>query len=364
MKKSVLLAATLSLFAGSVRAQTNLNSGLLGHFPFNGNMNDVTGNLTTQGGTNVFYAADARGNANAALRLSGSGEVRIDPLGLLDFGTTGSFSFAVAFRTLSSGTQSFFTNLGYSTAAGPNAAGSRGWALGFDNGQVGKVYMSLLRQIAGTNPGSNPGSASLGLATLATYNDGQWHTAVTTVDRTARQVRIYVDGVTQALTYVSTNPTYGRVTGSVFEYDMQLAAIMNLNPGYSPGFVGSYIVLNRFGADFNGSLDEARFYNRVLTITEVQALTAQVLASAKQAAARRAVALFPNPAAGGVVHLRTAAPVQPAQVRVYTTAGQPVHPAITRVSPQEMRLQGLAPGLYLVATEVEGQLLTQKLVVE
>lgn len=84
--------------------QGSLNSGLLGRFPFDNSLVNATGNL---GNTNVAYGADARSQANAALRLVGTGEAVIAPMGLLDFGTTGSFTYSVAFRTLALGTQAF-----------------------------------------------------------------------------------------------------------------------------------------------------------------------------------------------------------------------------------------------------------------
>lgn len=335
LRKKLLALALSCLLLPAARAQTSLNSGLLGRFPLDGNSADATGNMGNSTDFGVAYAADARGQANAALRLNGSGRVEIAPNGLLDFGTTGSFSFSVAFRTLSSGTQSFFTNRGNATAGG--AAWPVGWRLGFDNAQAGRVYLDLF----GFLPNFN---ASLGLATQGLFNDGLWHTAATTVNRATQQVRVYVDGVAQPLVYVSTNPTYGTITGTVFQYGQQLAATMSLNPGYD----SSGLLVNSIGANFNGSLDEARFYNRVLNVAEVQALYAQALASAPVAAGAGLAEVFPNPATDGVVRLRLPAGLPVAEVAVFTALGQVIRPTIRPVSAQEMQISGLPTGLYAV----------------
>lgn len=339
-KKKLLVIALSGALVPAARAQSSLNSGLVARFPLDGNSTDVTGNMGPSTDSNVAYAADAQGRANAALRLTGSGLVAIAPSGLLDFGTTGSFSFSVAFRTLSSGTQSFFTNRGNATTS--SSSWPAGWRLGFDNAQVGKVYLDLFGYVPNYN-------ASLGLATRDSYNDGLWHTAATTVNRATQQIRIYVDGVAQPLVYVSTNPSYGTVTGTVFQYGQQLAATMSLNPGYNGG-----ILVNNLGANLNGSLDEARFYNRVLSAAEVQSLHAQVLASAPATFDAGWAEVFPNPAPNGTVQLRLSARQPVAEVAVFTALGQVLRPTIRPISAQEMQISGLMTGLYVVRVRQGG----------
>lgn len=350
MKRLAFLLTVIGLALQTAHAQINLNSGLLGRFPFDGNSVDVSGNMGNSTDYSVTYAADARGQANGALRLNGSGRVDITPDGLLDFGTTGSFSFSVAFRTLSSGTQSFFTNRGNATASTSNTW-PVGWRLGFDNTQVGKVYLDLFGFLPNVN-------ASLGLATRDSFNDGLWHTAAITVNRSTQQIRMYVDGTAQALTYVSTNPTYGTVTGTVFQYGQQLAATMSLNPGYVNG-----VLVNSFGVSMNGSLDEARFYNRVLSVAEVQSLSSLVLAT-KATVVNDAIQVFPNPAVAGQFNVKLPAVASAPHLRVYTLTGQQVQPIVKQVAPQEMQVSGLETGLYMVRVEGAGQPFSRWLRVE
>jgi len=339
MKKHLLIfLATASL---SSHAQGTLNNGLLGRFPFDNNLTDATGNISNASNANVAYGLDSRSQANAALRLVGTGEASVDPAGLLDFGTTGSFTFSVAFRTLASGTQAFFTNQGSYTAT--STADSRGWSLGFDNTQVGKVYLNLVR-----NTSTN---GSLALATQASFNDGAWHTAVAVVNRSSRQIRLFVDGTPQALTYVSSNPTYGTVAGSTFTLGSTATMFVDLSPGYSLSLLNVSRLNNRFGLAYNGWLDEARFYNRVLTDAEVQSLSAQVLATLSAQETAALVQVAPNPASTGAgFSIVLAQPIAASQLQVIDMLGRPVPARITTRQPGGLsyELSGLATGSYLL----------------
>jgi|GEM_PF-7049252 len=344
MKKTLPLLLLLAGASLTTRAQGSLNSGLLGRFPFDNSLADATGNLTTSGSTNTAFGLDSRNQANAALRLVSTGEVVVQPAGLLDFGTTDSFSFSVAFRTLASGTQTFFSNQGAFTAA--DATGSRGWSLGFSSTQVGKVYLSLARD--------NSYNGGLGLATQASFNDGLWHTTTAVVDRSTRQVKIYVDGMVQALTYVSTNPTYGTVSGTTFTLGTTGTMFVDLSPGYSLSTTNVLGIYNRLGLSYNGWLDEARFYNRVLTASEVQALSAQVLATLSAQAAATLVQVAPNPGnAAEAPTVRLAQPVAPSQLRVLDVLGRPVPVTLAaRQAGAVYELRGLAQGLYLLQVQL------------
>jgi hypothetical protein len=226
--------------------------------------------------------------------------------------------------------------------------------LGFDNARVGKVYLNLV--------GASSPNGALGLATQASYNDGLWHTAAAVVNRGTREIRVYVDGVAQPLTYVSSRPNYGTVTGSVFTLDATATMFVDLNPGYSPSTTGFLVDANRFGLGLNGSLDEARFYNRALSAADVQSLNAQVLATVAARTASAEVHCFPNPGRDGKLRVRFAqAPIGGA---FYTALGQRVYPALTAATATEWQVTGLAPGLYLLTAEVAGTRVTQRFQIE
>ncbi|RZL16015.1 MAG: T9SS type A sorting domain-containing protein [Hymenobacter sp.] len=340
MKKYLLLIfATASL---SSHAQGTLNSGLLGRFPFDNSLVDATGNIGNASSANVAYGPDSHGQANTALRLTGTGEVAIEPNGLLDFGTTGSFTFSVAFRTLSSGTQTFFNNKG-NYSANTSSTLSQGWSFGFDNTQVGRLYLDLVRD--------NFYNGSLAIATQATFNDGLWHTVALVVNRSTRQMQMVVDGTAQPLIFISTNPNYGAVSGTTFTLTSAYSQIVDLTPGYSYSYAGVMKINNRFGMSYNGWLDEARFYNRALTVAEVQTLSAQVLATLTAQEAAAQVQVAPNPVGAAAAFTVTLAqPVAASQLQVLDLLGRPVPVAIVvrQAGSRTYELSGLATGLYLL----------------
>lgn len=339
MKKIILFLLATASFTS--QAQGTLNNGLLGRFPFDNSLVDATGNISNASNANVAYGPDSRGQANAALRLVGTGEAAIAPNGLLDFGSTGSFTFTVAFRTLSSGTQAFFSNAGYSMSS--TSGLSQGWSLGFSSTRVGRLYVDLVRD--------NFYNGALALATQASFNDGLWHTAALVVNRGSRQIRIFVDGNAQPLTYISTNPNYGAVSGSTFTLEPAYSQLVQMSPGYSTSAGGASVVGNRFGLAYNGWLDEARFYNRVLTDAEVQSLSAQVLATLSAPQAAALVQVAPNPASAGTAFgIALAQPLAASQLQVLDMLGRPVSARITAPQPGGLRyeLSGLAAGSYLL----------------
>lgn len=322
----------------TAQAQGTLNTGLLGRFSFDNALADATGNMGVNSATNVAYGPDAGGRANAALRLTSTGEVWILPNGLLNFGITGDYSFSIGFKTISPATQAFFTNQG--TTATPGNTNAQGWSLGFNNSRAGKVYFGL--------GGVAAAGEGIGLSTQASYNDNAWHTAAVVVSRTANRIQVLVDGVAQPLINNCPNPNFGAVSGTVFTIGAQGTATSNASPGTSASAAGPAGVISRFGLGFNGSLDEGRFYNRALTAAEVGALHSQVLATAAERRAEAAVQLFPNPAgAGAPLTLRVNVPVAAASIGVLDALGRAV-PADIAAAPTAtaFTISGLAPGLY------------------
>lgn len=348
MKKRLLFLFLLAGFTS--HAQNTPTSGLLARFPFDNSLTDVTGNISNVSSSNVAYGPDASSRATGALRLAGMGEVAVQPSGLLDFGSTGSFTFTVAFRTLSSGTQDFFSNAGYSiattTSTSSSSGLSQGWSLGFSSTRVGKLYVSLVRE--------NFYNGALALATQASFNDGLWHTAALVVNRSSRQIQIFVDGSAQSLAYISSNPNYGTVSGSTFNLSAAYSQLVQLSPGYSTSASGASALNNRFGLGYNGWLDEARFYNRVLTASEVQTLSAQVLATLSAQAAATLVQVAPNPgSAAEAPTVRLAQAVASSQLRVLDVLGRPVPVTLAaRQAGTVYELRGLAPGLYLLQVQL------------
>jgi len=245
MKKYLPVCLLVILLNNTSYAQ-NLAAGLFGYLPYtNGALGDSAGaGLNTGSCVSCTPTTDECNDPNDAMHFNGSGYQSVSTNGLMDFSTTGNFSFAYLVKTISSAAQDIFTN--YSP--------TKGWMSGFVSANVGRISFCM----GGTQPVS--------ISTTNTYHDNTWHEAVVTVDRSAQRVKIYVDGAQQNLIK---NSAGGVLVGNN-ELDIS-ATGSNGTPGVDTTALS---VLNRIAKNFLGSIDQLRFYNRVLTQADVNALSA------------------------------------------------------------------------------------------
>ncbi len=246
MKTKILLFIVFIFFLSQRSNGQNLQAGLIAFFPFYGTgwlADSAKVGLIQTSGVSVFHDIDECAMAGSAARFGGPGAyISVNPNGLFDFGTTGNFSIAFLFKTATSANQSVFSNYGK----------TQGWTAGLLNVNVGKVTMA----IGGTLP--------ISVSSSNTFNDNTWHQGVITVDRSTQRIKIFVDTVQQNLINNSAN---GTVINSN-EFDIS-ATGSNANPGKDTVLLA---FVSRMGRDFNGFLDEVRFYNRTLTQADVNAL--------------------------------------------------------------------------------------------
>jgi len=94
MKKTLLLLFTIVSFGAY--AQINLNQGLIAHYPFNGNANDVSGNNINGTVSNATLTTDKAGTANSAYYFNGTNAHILLPFSnLYNFAPQDSFSISV-----------------------------------------------------------------------------------------------------------------------------------------------------------------------------------------------------------------------------------------------------------------------------
>lgn len=193
-----------------------LSVGLLGRYEFNSNLKDTTKKLEDawpEQGT-VKYTRDRKGKANAAIRFDGNLEVSIYDIPY----TPGNCS--VSFWTRDEITE------------GPTWYEMMGSSMAFNfiqnenefNGNFQKFGYGIVQQIS------------------ATPINGAWHHIVATRDNTS--MKLYIDGV-----------------------------LIGTTPSTAVDF-GAW-VLHSYGLGENGwkgSLDDVRFYKRVLSLSDVIAL--------------------------------------------------------------------------------------------
>jgi hypothetical protein len=237
--QSATLTASASGAAGSATSlPANLQQGLVGYWPFNGNANDESGNGNNGTVNGATLTTDRFGNAGKAYSFSSNGEgnsVIIANSTSLNFVGDMSFSSWVKTGTIvSSATwlMKYQENMnGYSASLSTifqsNATLAR-WDIG--NGQ--------------TNQNGKQYTATLGLSII----DDKWHHVAGTF--TGNYQKIFVDGVLIDSNFTNQSGTGINSSPLVFGKD---------------SFFGN-------DRNFNGLIDDLAIYNRALSAAEVQQL--------------------------------------------------------------------------------------------
>jgi len=226
MKK---LSISLSLVAYAIfaAAQINLTDSLMAHLPLNSNGNDLSGNNNhaTVSVNGVYGTLDRLSVANNAMLFNGAIEN-----GMLDFGTP-----------LLNGKTEFSMSFWFNPASLNNGMS----LVGQDNILETGFYTSATRIVV-WHPLSTSVNVNL------SQGEGVWqHLAVTT---SATQMNIYLNG----------------------------ALVNTLNGNYTLGVnatntrIGGNVVNTSNNSWFRGSIDEVRFYNRVLTQDEINFLSSSL----------------------------------------------------------------------------------------
>ncbi len=195
-----------------------------------GNAADQTSSaytLTASGA--ITYSATGKVDGGKAFTLDGSSAyltaaAKVTP--------TGAKSVGFWFKTTATGSQLIFTNNTNSTA-------NSGLAIGTSTSTAGKI------RVVASN-----GVSNYALESNADITDGKWHYFIHTWDgtTTAGAAKLYVDGI------LDNSATAGSTTDNTPTDNLRIGS----NSGATPG---SY---------FNGTLDEAFVYNRILSGEEVR----------------------------------------------------------------------------------------------
>ncbi|MFN3916687.1 MAG: LamG-like jellyroll fold domain-containing protein [Flavobacteriales bacterium] len=242
----MLIIFSIVLGGFQLKAQINLNNGLVAFYPLNGNTTDISGNGNngTPSG-NTTYIADRFGNPNSAISFGGTGspgKVTIPHSASLNFSAGATFTF---WARISSNVGTF----------GNGSVGAGGWQCFFakEGDAGGGLYQ--LNALSGNNLNTGIGNNGVPHTTsiYSPYNINQWINYTVTMDATGHY--IYVNGVLHNSNTDAAN----------------FVAMVNRN-----------LVLGRFNSNWyplNGALDDFRVYNRVLTNDEIVALANDDLGS-------------------------------------------------------------------------------------
>ena len=233
---AVNLTASTTL-SGTTVLPSNLQSGLIGYWPFTGNANDASGNGNNGTVTGATLMADRFGNPNAAYNFSGSNQFITCPnINAINGLSSATFSVWVKINGNNSWTN---CSLGCAQYLISRDADYSSTCIGINYGPINKIF--------GGRIGANGNGVGVGSTGTYTMPQPNWHNIVFSIG--GGFLKFYVDGVFNSST------TFNGVIPS---------SSSNLFFGKLP--VGGYEYY------LNGNLDDIAIYNRALTHTEVQEL--------------------------------------------------------------------------------------------
>lgn len=221
------------LFSNTAFSQVNLTQGLIAHYPFSGNANDVSGNNINGITNNTTLTTDRNGNANSAYNFNGTNSyIQLPFSNLYNFAAQDSFSISV-WVLPELGNSWPAEALVVKAPAHPDFTLSL-WNYGiylFNNKAMsGYAYNHILNSSGTLTP--NPCWYNI----ISTYKNGVW--------------KLYVNGVLESS-------------------DMSQTKFI-LKDGSSRITFGKKG--DSFGDWYRGKMDDVRIYNRVLNADEAKAI--------------------------------------------------------------------------------------------
>lgn len=228
MKKSLLLYTAAVLISATTIAQIP-TSGLVAHYPFNGNADDESNNTNDGTVNSAILATDRFGNVNSLYSYDGVNSLINIPL--LDLSGGDKITISVWIKP-----SDVTTNEHYHIMRQDNGIGGLDWLLAF---QDYGTHLSF---------GLGSGGSYSELDISITSNDyiNAWHHIVATYDGTTRSV--YKDGVLLASDVISGNISF--TSSATFAFGSACAKVA-------------------CGERFKGDIDDVRIYDSIITECEI-----------------------------------------------------------------------------------------------
>jgi len=226
MKKIFTILIAFILCGSIIKAQVNLQNGLIANYPFNGNANDISGNAFNGNIYGASPTSDRFGNANGALSFNG-----IDNYITANINVYQQITFAFWYN--SANIQNLYSDF-----------------IGYRNSYIqliqspSTIYARLQK----------PTDPSYEIRPNFTPSFGNWHHIVVFFDYSSNLIKLTIDDV---LKYTSIAVGSG---------------------GYDPLWDNGAIIIGAHQGDlnpftlFNGKLDNFHIYNRELNDLEISAL--------------------------------------------------------------------------------------------
>lgn len=235
-------------------AQVNLSSGLVAFYPFNGNATDASGNGFNGTVVSATLVNNKQGYSSSAYSFNGSNQyIRFGDILDSVFCKSPIAKFSIS-GWAKSNTWSAFQGGNILIAKTAGGSGPDQWLINHDNDGYLKVVVK-----------SNSLTNFVEWKSSSTIPTGQWFSFTITFDGSistaSNRVSIYVNNV------IGTFARSGGTMGTTCQNSSQEITIGSAHAAGNPGTPNNL---------YNGSVDDIRIYNRVLTSQEIDSLSRYV----------------------------------------------------------------------------------------
>lgn len=335
MKKQ-LLTITVLLFA-VISAYGQLNNGLVAHYPFDGNGNDVSGNNINPVTNKAIPAADRFGNPNMAYQFSGDSNTYIEIAHDAKLNVKQSKTISFWHKVDTIPTRQF---PGLIYKEGPTFGfPTFGFQLNHDNG-----YALRDRFKVGFWFGNGTTNKLLSLkeSYLDTSYMGKWVHVLGTYSYTTGIQKIYLNGV------LNDSAVVGAYIADTSTKNMQIgrSTAQNFNANY-----------------FRGFIDDIRIYGRALSDNEIDSLFTQPNPTLNVVTPNTldVTKIYPNPASKQISISNI---VEDTDLQIFDITGKQIFNKSLGFNTNTVGINQLSKGVYIVLLKTKKYSKTHKLIVE
>jgi hypothetical protein len=330
MKK---LASTLffTIFSFILAISQNLSDGLLLHYNFNGNANDISGNGMNATVYGASLTGDRNGNPNSAYYFDGVDDfIQLPNESLLKPQLPVSFSAITYLDPSDNDYPIIRTDISEDIFYGCwlNLTDHLNIEVGYGSGNVGSTSYS----------------DKVSFVTEISLKPNNWYHIVAVIE-SKNDIRVWVDGINQTGEYVG----------------LALNDEIYYNSSPTSGAIG---VMDYYFMDpyyFKGIISDVRLWNRVLTDIEIDLLFDSMLnVQSNESNFQNLINIYPNPSNGNVTLLLNSE--KPLNIELYDITGKVIL-QFTNYRASELKINNLNQGLYFVKVQDEAIQTTQKIIV-
>lgn len=337
MKKN-LLATTIFLLLGSV-AYGQLNSGLVAHYPFDGNANDVSGNNINPITNKAIPAADRFGNPNKAYQFSGDSNTYIEIAhdAKLNINESKTISF---WHRVDTAPNKQFPGLIYKEGPKFNFP-TFGLQLNHDNGYALKDRFKVGFWFGN---GSTNKLLSVKKSYLDTSYMGKWVHIVATYSYGTGVQKMYLNGV------LSDSAVVGVYSADTSSKNMQIGRSSYQGQSFSANH-------------YKGFIDDIRIYNRAISDNEIDSIFNQPnpVLSVNSPNILNATKIYPNPVSNQITISNI---VEATDLQIFDVTGKMVISQSLNFDTNSVEISKFSKGVYVVLLTTKQYTKTHKLIVE